>query len=259
MADVVSFGLREIDTLMGGGLPRGSSYLLEVEPGTEELAFIASFLEEGLRHGEVCSLVTSDMPYELMIQKLSNLGVNVKGAMDSGSMVLVDLWDEGKYDPEHKGPVLMTENLGDPNSVVRVYYDLSKMREERLRSGKYDGSRTATCSLSSEIMRYKFEPTYKLAKLRLNAVRRAKAVSLQVTTPRMFDETVVAAFEHISDGILVLSMKEVKGRFQRFVRVKQSPFSGFYTDEVPYDVVRNRPYLLVSSSEKFRSQERPEL
>jgi len=258
MADTVSFGIPGIDTLIGGGLQKGSSYLLEVEPGTEELAFIGAYLDEGLRQGEVCALVTLDMPHELMIDKLSSLGVDIREGLDLGSMILVDLWGEGKYDPEHKGSILMTENVGDPNSVLRIYYDLAAIREGKLKSGRFHGSRIVVCSLSSEIMTYKFEPTYKLAKLGLNIVREGKTASLQVMTPRMFDETTVAAFEHLNDGILVLSMKEVKGRFQRFVRVKQSPIFGFYTDEVPYDIVGNRPYLLTSSSEKFLSQKRLE-
>jgi KaiC/GvpD/RAD55 family RecA-like ATPase len=192
-----------------------------------------------------------------MIYKLTNLGVNMREAMDSGSMILVDLWGEGKYDPEHKGPILMTNNLGDPNSVLRIYYDLSEIREAKLMSGKFNGSRLAVCSLSSEIMTYKFEPTYKLAKIGLNAVRQGKTISLQVTHPRMFDETVVAAFEHLNDGVLVLSMKEVKGKFQRFMRVKQSPIFGFCTDEIPYDLVDNKPYLLTSFSEQFSKSNTP--
>lgn len=258
MADSVSFGIPGIDKLIGGGLLSGSSYLLEVEPGTEELAFIASYFDEGLRQSEVCALVTLDMPHEQMIEKLSSLGVGIREALGSGSMILVDLWGEGKYDPERKSSILMTENVSDPNSVLRIYYDLAMIREAKLKSGRFHGSRIALCSLSSEIMTYKFEPTYKLAKLGLNLVRQGKTVAIQVANPQMFDETVVAAFEHLNDGILVLSMKEVKGRFQRFVRVKQSPIFGFYTDEVPYDIVGNRPYLLTPSNEKFLNQKRLE-
>jgi KaiC/GvpD/RAD55 family RecA-like ATPase len=255
MSDIASFGLPDIDRLLGGGLPRGSSYLIEVESGTEELAFIGAYLNEGLSQHELCAFLTFDMPHEQMIQKLTNLGVNMTEAMDAGSMILVDFWGEGKYDPERKGPILMTSNLADPNSVLRIFYDLSMIREEKLSSGKFTGSRIVVYSLSSEIMTYKFEPTYKLAKIGLNTVRQGKTISLQVVHPRMFDGTVIAAFEHINDGVLVFSMKEVKGRFQRFIRVKQSPVFGYYTDEVPYDIVGNRPYLLKSLSEKLSQPE----
>jgi predicted hydrocarbon binding protein len=65
----------------------------------------------------------------------------------------------------------------------------------------------------------------------------------------MFDQTVVAAFEHLNDGIIVLSLKETRGRFQRFIRVKQSPIPGFFSNEVPYTIVDNRPYLVTTFTE----------
>nr|MDO8100648.1 ATPase domain-containing protein [Candidatus Njordarchaeota archaeon] len=249
MVDQVSFGISEVDKLIGGGMLPGSSYLVETEPGTEELCFVAAFLNEGLRQGKLCGIVLFDMPHEGMISKLTELGINAKEALDSGSMIMADLWAEGKYDPERRGPILMTDNLSDPNSLLRLYYDLAEINNKRLKNRKFTGSRLAVLSASSQIMNYKFEPTYKLSKVGKNLVRQGKTETIVVIHPSMFDETVVAAFEHLSDGIVVLAMKEVKGRFQRFFRVKQSPITGFYTDEVPYEILNNRPSLLTPLAE----------
>nr|MDO8132938.1 ATPase domain-containing protein [Candidatus Njordarchaeum guaymaensis] len=249
MADQMSFGINEVDKLMGGGMLPGNSYLMETGPGTEELAFAAAFLNEGLRQGNVCGILLFDMPHENMISKLADFGVNARKALDSEAMVIADLWSEGKYDPERRGPILLTDNLTDPNSALRLYYDLAELNEKRLRSGKFTGSRLVVYSISSQIMNYKIEATYKLDKIGVNMIRQAKVLSLAVIDPEMFDETVVAAFEHMNDGIIVLTMKEVKGKFQRFFRVKQSPIGGFYTDEVPYEIVDNRPALLTPLTE----------
>jgi archaellum biogenesis ATPase FlaH len=59
----------------------------------------------------------------------------------------------------------------------------------------------------------------------------------------MFDETTVASFEHLHDGIIVLSMEKLGDRFQRYIRIKKSPVSGFSTKIEPYDIVDNRPHL----------------
>jgi archaellum biogenesis ATPase FlaH len=93
-------------------------------------------------------------------------------------------------------------------------------------------------------MNYRFEPAYKLMKIAINMSRLQKAVTLTLLSPKMFDETVVASFEHLFDGILVLTMKRVHGGFQRFIRVKQSPISSFNTDETPYEIVDNKPHLV---------------
>jgi KaiC/GvpD/RAD55 family RecA-like ATPase/predicted hydrocarbon binding protein len=244
-----SFGISDVDRLLGGGIIPGSSYLLEVEPGTEELAFIACFLREGLQQGNVCGAIVYNLPHKEFIDRLTYFGVNVEAALDSGQMVIADFWSEGKYDPERRSPILMTDHVNDLNSILRVYTDLTEINLSRLKSGKFTGTRVAVYSLSSEVTNYRFEPTYKFVKIALNMVRQQNATSLAVLSPKMFDETVVASFEHLYDGVIVLTLKEVKGRFQRFMRVKESPISSFHTDEVPYEIFDNRPSLLTTFTE----------
>jgi KaiC/GvpD/RAD55 family RecA-like ATPase len=94
------------------------------------------------------------------------------------------------------------------------------------------------------IMNYKFEPTYKWTRTGLNLTRQANVTALTVLNPKMFDETTVAAFEHLNDGIIVLSMKELSDKFQRYIRIKRSPITGFSTRIVPYDIADKRPRLL---------------
>nr|MDO8099777.1 V4R domain-containing protein [Candidatus Njordarchaeota archaeon] len=249
MVNHVSFGVSEVDRLMGGGLLPGNCYLMEVEPGTEEMVFIAAFLNEGLRHGDFCTLILYDRPHEDVINGLKRLGVNVSEALDSGSMIIADLYSEGEYDPERRGPILTTDNPGDPNSALRIYYDLDETNEMKLKSGKFAGTRSVLFSLSSKIMSFKFEPAYKLVKQGLRVVRQHNGLSLNVLNPRMFDETVVAAFEHLYDGVIMLTIKEAKRGFQRFIRVKVSPIFGFYTDEVPYDTTEGKPRLVTPFTE----------
>jgi predicted hydrocarbon binding protein/KaiC/GvpD/RAD55 family RecA-like ATPase len=217
---------------------------MEIEPGVEEMAFIAAFLNEGMRKGNFCALILYDMPPEIAIDKLTEFGVNVRQALDSGSLVIADLWGEGKYDPEKRGPILITENPGDPSSSLRLYYDLEEINERNQKSGKYAGCRVIIHSLSSEVMNYKFEQTYKLARKGIYLNRKWDAIALTTINPGMFEETVVAAFEHLYDGIIALNMKEEKGKLQRYFRVKQSPLAGFFTDGVPYEIVDHGPSLL---------------
>lgn len=255
MADSMSFGISEVDKLIGGGI-RPGSYLIEAEPGTGELAFVAAFLNEGLRQENFCAVIVYDVPHEELIDRLTGFGVDARAALDSGQFAIADLWSEGEYDPERRGPILKTHNVSDPNSVLRLYTDLAQVSEEKLKTERFRGARVAVCSLSSEIMNFKFEPAYKFVKVALNMVRQRKYMSLNLISPKMFDETIVAAFEHLYDGILVLTMKNVNGRFHKFIRVKRSPLPGSYTDETPYEIVGGKPCLATSFAEPlptFRS------
>ncbi len=252
MSKYVSTGIRDLDKMMGGALRPGDAQLLEVEPGTGEMAFIASFLDDGIRHGELCAVIGYDRPHEDILTRLKEFGFDAEEPLRSGSLLIADLCNEGKYDPDHTGPILMTENLYDPNSMLRIYFDLVQITDKNLKSGKYTGARAVVYSLSSQIMNYKFEPAYKSVKKAILMARQSYATSLTTLNPSMFDETVVAAFEHLFDSTIVLTMKEVKGRFQKFIRVKESPVAGFYSDEVPYEIVDSKPRLLTSFAESIQ-------
>jgi KaiC/GvpD/RAD55 family RecA-like ATPase len=244
MADYPSFGINDVDDLLGGGLVKGYGYLLEIEPGTEEDAFIASFVEGGLSEREFCAFVTYDMPHQELIKRLTRF-IDVKEKLDSGGLVIIDMWTEGKDDYDLTGPIFMTGNPYDINTMSRISLELISQIPKRMQNGNFKGIRAVTYSLSSMIMNYKFDPIYKWTKTGLNFTREANVTTLTVLNPRMFEETTVAAFEHLNDGIIVLSMKELSEKFQRYIRIKRSPIAGFSTNIVPYEIEDRKPRLLL--------------
>lgn len=243
MTSFVSFGIPELDELLGGGLVTGTTNYLEVERGAQELSFVAAFLNEGFRRRDVCGIRLYDFPPEQFFCRLAELGVKTCEALDSGSLVIADLWEEGEYDPERRGPILRTGNPNDPNSAFRLYDDLLDLAKRQLAKEESHGLRFVTYSASTAIMGFKFEPAYKMMRSARAQVRTNKITNLSVLNPKMFDPTVVAAFEDTSDGIITLTVKEARGRYQRFIRVKQSPNPNFQMDEVPYDIVDGKPIL----------------
>jgi KaiC/GvpD/RAD55 family RecA-like ATPase/predicted hydrocarbon binding protein len=248
-----SFGIPELDRLIGGGVIRGNSYLLEAEPGTSELCFLAAFLKEGVRQRKFCALIAVDYPHDYLIEKLTQIEKEIGEAIASGSIFIIDLHQPGTYDPEHRNPVLMTENPTDPSSVARLYLDMAQVGKSRIAKGEFTGSRSVICSMSSMIMNFKFEPAYKLARRAHETVRNLSTITVSTLDPRMFPSNVVSAFERLYDGTIALSMREIDHKYQRFVRVKESPLGGFYLDEVPYTIVEGKPRLLTALTESYLS------
>jgi KaiC/GvpD/RAD55 family RecA-like ATPase len=246
MTDIVSFGIPELDELLGGGLTIGSINYLEVERGTLELSFVGAFLNEGLRQKNFCGITLYDLPPGVLIDRLTEAGVNMEEAIDSGSMVIADLYEEGEYDPERRGPILKTNNLNDPNATLRLYLDLMEEGNKRTRSGKLAGFRIAAYSASTLGMKLKYEESYKLARAARMQIRQNKITNLTVFNPKMFSEVVVAGIEETCDSIISLTVREAQGRYQRYIRVKQSPITTFRMDEVPYDIIRGRPSIKLS-------------
>jgi KaiC/GvpD/RAD55 family RecA-like ATPase len=242
LAGYSNFGSTGIDYLLGGGLLTSGSYLLESEPGTQELAFIASFLDAALHQKELCVIATHDVPHQELIRRLEQY-LEVEEKKNLGALLILDLWTEAVDDYELNGPIWTTRNPRDLNTMRRLYFELACQIPQRIKNGNFGGARHVTCSLSSMIMNYKFEPTYKWTEIALDLARRSNVTTLTLFNSKMFDERVAAAFEHLHDGVIVLSMKELAGRFQRYVRIKKSPIPRFSTMIVPYDIVDMRPHL----------------
>ena len=51
-------GIVGLDDILGGGLPRSRSYLVQGKPGTGKTTFALQFLLEGVRNGERCLYIT---------------------------------------------------------------------------------------------------------------------------------------------------------------------------------------------------------
>jgi len=243
MADIVSFGIRELDTLLGGGLTVGSINYLEVEPGTMDLSFVGAFLSEGLRQRNFCGITLYDLPPDVIIDRLTETGVNMQEALDSGSLIIADLYDEGEYDPEQRGPILKTNNLNDPNATLRMYLDLIEEGNRRTQSGRFDGFRIAAYSASTMGMKLRFEDSYKLARAARMQIRKNRITNLTTFNPKMFSGIIVAGVEETCDSIISLTVREVQGKYQRYVRIKQSPITSFKMDQMPYDIINGRPSI----------------
>lgn len=244
MVNPLSFGVSDIDGLLGGGLLKGNSYLLETERGTEPDAFIASFIEGGCCHEEFCTVVSYDVGHEELIKRLTRF-IDIKEKLDRGALIIIDMWAKAKngYDPT--GPILMTGKPKDINTVAKLSYELIEQVPKRMQNGNFRGMRVVTYSLLSMITNYKFGPTYRWTKSGLGLTRQANVTALTILDPTVFDGITVAAFEHLNDGIIILSMKELAAKNQRYIRIKQSPMSGFSTRVVPYDIADKKPRLLM--------------
>jgi Lrp/AsnC family transcriptional regulator for asnA, asnC and gidA len=243
----MSFGKTEVDELMGGGMVSGGHYILEFEPGTAEMSFVASYLSQGLKQSEFCHLVSYDKPYDYLVEELEELGVPVREALSSGQMLIADFYRNGEYEPNNRGPILTTEDPSKPSSALRLLQDAGNITRRELANRKFRGARGVQYSLSGQLMTHKFEATYKLTKAALEINRENFRFSsplshslLFAMNYRMADQNTVARFEQLFDGVIVLSVKEVDRGFQRFLRIKQSPLLNFCQDEVPYDIVGNR-------------------
>src|SRR5438128_2635432 len=112
-------GVHGFDAMVGGGLPVGSSVVLQGPPGQEKLQFALTFLAEGLKFGGSGLVVTASQSPDAVLAELRDLGVNLDSVTNENRLRIVDWYswsEETVHDIEEQGIVIRSSidltNLG---------------------------------------------------------------------------------------------------------------------------------------------------
>lgn len=80
----ISAGFERLDTMLGGGLFRGSSTLITGVPGTSKTTLAGKFAEAACRRGERTLFVSFDEGAEPIVRNLASVGIQFKPHVKSG-------------------------------------------------------------------------------------------------------------------------------------------------------------------------------
>ncbi|TLZ91524.1 MAG: hypothetical protein E6K04_05890, partial [Methanobacteriota archaeon] len=112
-------GIEGFDAMVQGGLPVGSSVILQGPPGQEKLRFALTFLAEGLKSGGSGLVVVSSQSPDTVVADLRGLGVNLDAVTAENRLRIVDWYswsEETILDIEEEGIVIRSSidltNLG---------------------------------------------------------------------------------------------------------------------------------------------------
>lgn len=89
-------GVQGFDAMVQGGLPEGSSVVLQGPPGQEKLRFALTFLAEGLKKGASGLVMTASQSPNAVLAELRSLGVDLEGVTRDSRLRIVDWysWSE---------------------------------------------------------------------------------------------------------------------------------------------------------------------
>ena len=83
---VLSSGNSELDTLLGGGLERGSSTLILGPAGAGKSLLVLQFLAAACRRGEKCALFVFDEELGLLFRRSKGDGIDLEALKNSGNL-----------------------------------------------------------------------------------------------------------------------------------------------------------------------------
>jgi len=108
----VSAGFERLDSMLGGGLFRGSSTLITGAPGTSKTTLAGKFAEAACRRGERTLFVSFDEGADAIVRNLSSVGIQLKAHVESGALQMYSGRTEACSPDEHLIAVM---------SLVREY------------------------------------------------------------------------------------------------------------------------------------------
>jgi circadian clock protein KaiC len=124
----LSSGLASLDALLGGGLEEGMSTLLSGPSGTGKSSLAAQFVHAATERGERCAMFLFEEARNNMLNRCTNLGFNLHGAIDKG-LLSVQQIDPAELSPgefasavvrevEHGARVVVIDSLNGYMNAV---------------------------------------------------------------------------------------------------------------------------------------------
>ncbi len=92
---MISLGTPEVDGLLEGGVPKGSSVFLEVDEGSSAYSLPLFFLTEGLNHGGGAIVATFERPFIEIIKDLERVDIDARQCIESKRLYIIDSYVEG--------------------------------------------------------------------------------------------------------------------------------------------------------------------
>jgi circadian clock protein KaiC len=97
----ITAGFERLDTMLGGGVYRGSSTLVTGVPGTSKTTLAGKFAEASCRRGERTLFVSYDEVADQIVRNLSSVGIQLKEHVKSGLLRMHSVRTESIGAEEH--------------------------------------------------------------------------------------------------------------------------------------------------------------
>ncbi len=205
-----TFGLKELDRLLGGGLTRKTSTLLAGSLGTGKTLLALQFALNGVSNGEPTLFLGFRETEEQLIQKANTfgLGERLRSVASSGSLVF-QRWEPIEVDPDHVATDLLSAL--DQTGVRRVVIDSIAELERAV----VESSGTARVSNYMAAL---------LAAFRTRGITllAIKETSKVVTTQLDFSADALAI---LAENVLLLQQLAYRGQLHRVLSVLKMRFS----------------------------------
>jgi len=207
----VTFGLPELDTLLGGGLTRHTSTLLTGSVGTGKTLLALQFALAGVNRGEAAVFLGFRETGEQLVHKADafDMGPQLRSALTSDGGLTLQRWEPVELDPDQIAAELLAaiERTGARRIVIDSIAELERAVLEN------NGAERTSNFLAAL-----------LAALRVRGVTLLviKEASKGVATQLDFS---VDALGVLAENVLLLQQQAYRGKLHRILSIPKMRFS----------------------------------
>jgi KaiC/GvpD/RAD55 family RecA-like ATPase len=219
--DKVSTGIKGLDEILEGGLPKGRTILVVGSPGSGKTTFAMQFLVGGVKAGELGLYVTLDEKPERVKADLSSFNWDLDSLEHDGKITFIDATQLRR--PGHR---VYPSRLEAENQVALVLPELTLgmlARTIRRVAAEEGIQRIAIDPITSLVLRYPDEPKRRRAILLFFDALESTGCSCLVTSElrtSMLDRRFQVE-EYLSHGVILLHTMIHEGNVIRAIQVEK--------------------------------------
>jgi len=204
----VSTGIKELDRLIDGGIPLRCNMLLIGPPQVGKRVFGMEFVASDLGK-DAGILISTTETAEGIKQRMNSLGLRIEDSEENGLLKFVDCYS--KMIGISCQDTLSTSRVGSVLDLSGIAVSVSKMLSTLWRTGRK--IKVVFDSVSSLLMYSNVSSVIRFLHVFYGRLKVAEAVGFFLLEEGMHDENVVAALEHLSDGVIKLE-RDRSGKYR---------------------------------------------
>ncbi len=227
---LIPTGIKELDELLGGGLPARSNILVIGEPGCGKTIFSLQIVANGLQAGEPALFITTDNSPAEIRQQLESLGCNISLYESKNMVRFVDCysWTLGM---EQARTMSQTEYMvPGPADLNQLSVAISRARNDIWKPEV--NMRTFFKSISTLLLHNNPKIVFRFLQVINARAKASDSISLLLVEEGMHEKSVMVTLQHLTDGTIEFKIENG----QRYLRIPRMPFGKVIYNWTPFDI-----------------------
>ena len=202
----ISTGVRRLDDMLFGGLPKGSNAFVYGPPFTGKATLLNLFIADGLKKGNPCTYILSDKSAPDVREELEEIIPQVRGYEEKGLLKFVDAYSKSMGSKaDEPGVTYIEHNAGNFDKFSDEMY---KAVENRLKDGK--NHKLALRSVSTIMAYNDIMNTFRFLQRLTFKNKSAKATALYHLDAGMFKDSEVQTLKHLMNGVIETKSEDLR-------------------------------------------------